>query len=173
MSFWWLWTDFTHCSGVSIVCNKQVNASGFLHIYPSNEQLSCIMSDNCKWCWLVKIIKESCKKYVTRIMAFFDSRFLLLCHTAKKMKFSIKDFFSKCDLVTFTEEILNGKLHFLCSVRPPYFSISSFNKTWQTMAWNKKTFFGIYGCLSISHSFKVIRPKSKNFDLHAYYTYMC
>ena len=40
------------------------------------------------------------------------------------MKFSIKDFFSKCDpnlretadLVTFTEEILNGKLHFLCSV---------------------------------------------------------
>ena len=44
------------------------------------------------------------------------------------MKFSIKDFFSKCevnffskssvseDLVTFTEVILNGKLHFLCSV---------------------------------------------------------
>ena len=37
------------------------------------------------------------------------------------MKFSIKEFFSKCDqirrklriLVTFTEEILNGKLHFL------------------------------------------------------------
>ena len=34
-----------------------------------------------------------------------------------KMKFFIKDFFSKCDpdLVTFTEEILNRKLHFLCS----------------------------------------------------------
>ena len=34
------------------------------------------------------------------------------------MKFSIKDFFSKCDqadLVTFTEEILDGKLHFLCA----------------------------------------------------------
>ena len=42
------------------------------------------------------------------------------------MKFSIKDFFSKCDqmwpnppwpldLVTFTGEIINGKLHFLCS----------------------------------------------------------
>ena len=39
------------------------------------------------------------------------------------MKFSIKDFFSKCnqsrnldaDLVTFTGEILNGKLRFLCS----------------------------------------------------------
>ena len=40
------------------------------------------------------------------------------------MKFSIKDFFIKYDqmrifsedLVTFTEEILNEKLHFLCSV---------------------------------------------------------
>ena len=38
------------------------------------------------------------------------------------MKFSIQGFFSKCDqirtncdLVTFTEEILNGKPHFLCS----------------------------------------------------------
>ena len=43
---------------------------------------------------------------------------LLALH--KKMKFSIKDFFSKCDqisdLVTFTEEILNGKLHFWNSV---------------------------------------------------------
>ena len=44
------------------------------------------------------------------------------------MKFSIKDFFSKCDeirsflwiwssdLVTFTKEILNRKLNFLCSI---------------------------------------------------------
>ena len=30
--------------------------------------------------------------------------------TAQKMKFSIKDFFSKCD------QILNGKLHFSCIV---------------------------------------------------------
>ena len=44
-------------------------------------------------------------------------------YTAQKVKFPVKDFFSKCDqirsfpriLVTFTEEILNGKLHFLCS----------------------------------------------------------
>ena len=36
--------------------------------------------------------------------------------TAQKMRFSIKDFFSKAaDLVTFTEEILNAELHFLCS----------------------------------------------------------
>ena len=43
------------------------------------------------------------------------------------MKFSIKDFFSKCNQtahllcifteeITIFEEILNGKLHFLCSV---------------------------------------------------------
>ena len=46
-------------------------------------------------------------------------------NTAQKIKFSIKDFFSKpADLVTFTghiiwsriEEILNGKFHFLCSI---------------------------------------------------------
>ena len=40
--------------------------------------------------------------------------------TAQKMKVLINDFFSKCDqiadLVTFTEEILNGKLNFLYSV---------------------------------------------------------
>ena len=39
--------------------------------------------------------------------------------TAQKMKFSIENFFSKCDqvrtadLVIFVKEILNGKLHFL------------------------------------------------------------
>ena len=36
--------------------------------------------------------------------------------TVQKMKFSMKDFLSKCSLVTFTEKILNRELHFLCSV---------------------------------------------------------
>ena len=49
----------------------------------------------------------------------------LIFITAQKIKFSIKDFFSKCDqpkpqlsadLVIFTEETFNAKLHFLCSV---------------------------------------------------------
>ena len=39
--------------------------------------------------------------------------------TAQKMKFSGKHFFSK-HLVRFTEEILNGKPHFLCSVNMKY-----------------------------------------------------
>ena len=52
---------------------------------------------------------------------FFSLGLRLLIFTAQKMKFPIKDFFSKCDqildLVTFAEEILNGELHFLCSDR--------------------------------------------------------
>ena len=39
--------------------------------------------------------------------------FVVLSFTAQKMKFSIKE---TADLVTFTEEIINGKTHFLCSV---------------------------------------------------------
>ena len=47
----------------------------------------------------------------------------IFSNTTQKMKFSIKNFFSKCDqiwkqetadLVAFAEEILNGKLHFAC-----------------------------------------------------------
>ena len=37
--------------------------------------------------------------------------------TAQKKKFSIKDFLSKWDQITFTEEILNGKLQFLKQCR--------------------------------------------------------
>ena len=40
------------------------------------------------------------------------------CNTAQQMKYSIEDIFSKCgqirsflQIFTFTEEILNGKLH--------------------------------------------------------------
>ena len=45
------------------------------------------------------------------------------------MNFSIKYFFSECghvDLVTFTEETLNRKLHFLCS-------------EWEGVGWNRGT----------------------------------
>ena len=43
-------------------------------------------------------------------------------NTAQKIKFFTDDFFRKCDqirrkLVTFTKEILYGKLNFLCTVR--------------------------------------------------------
>ena len=51
-------------------------------------------------------------------MEFTDFR------TTQKIQFSIRDFFSKCDqipqfpadLVTFPEEISDGKVHFLCCV---------------------------------------------------------
>ena len=45
---------------------------------------------------------------------------------AQKLKFSFKDFFSKCDQIrSFTEEILNGKLHFLCRWR-----VGSASRNW-------------------------------------------
>ena len=83
---------------------------------------------------------ESCIFLLIHAISFesytYHLKFMLL-YTAQKMKFSIKNFFSKCahfpaDLAifcahfsfTFTEEILNGKLHFLCSDTCEYNSIS-------------------------------------------------
>ena len=61
-----------------------------------------------KW----KVVKNVEKKVAQLLFA--------CTNTAQKMKFSIKDFFRKCDqirrtadLVTFTEEILNGKINLL------------------------------------------------------------
>ena len=50
----------------------------------------------------------------------------------QRMKFSIRKLFSKhlqfsLDLFTFTEGILNGQLHFLCTVFPLYFSVSQYS----------------------------------------------
>ena len=65
--------------------------------------------------------------------------------TAQKLNFSIKDFFSKCDQIriffTFTEEILNGKLLFLCSalrIHKCFISVSrskSFEKALMKAIW--------------------------------------
>ena len=62
----------------------------------------------------------------------FDQKFSTY-PTAQKMKFSINNFFSKCDQIhsflkkseEFTEEILDGKLHFLCSVLSEEYSVTS------------------------------------------------
>ena len=58
------------------------------------------------------------------ILWYYRSRYTET-YTAQKMKFSIKDFFSKYDQIhrklriwSFTEEILNGKLHFFCCDMP-------------------------------------------------------
>ena len=63
--------------------------------------------------------------FIFRIFVSLSSpRSIYVVSTAHKIEFSIKDFFSTCDqsivtadLVKFTEEILNGKLQFLCSDR--------------------------------------------------------
>ena len=52
----------------------------------------------------------------SKILNILTSLPQFLCQvTAQKMKFSIKNPQFPADLVTFTEEILNGKLHFLRS----------------------------------------------------------
>ena len=66
------------------------------------------------------------KNFTGRTLCVWE-RGLLRIRIAKKMKFSIKDFFSKCD--TFTEEILNGKRHFLCSV-VSFYLLKTSEKLW-------------------------------------------
>ena len=60
--------------------------------------------------------------YLVLVLETVSHLFFKSMDTAQKMKFSIKNFFSKCDQIRsflksfiFTEEILNEKLHFLCS----------------------------------------------------------
>ena len=61
---------------------------------------------------------------VFQIVQMVPNRAELLIGTAQKLKFSIKD------LVTLTEEILNGKLHFLCS--DIFVDIQSYQEKYQT-----------------------------------------
>ena len=88
--------------------------------------MACFLKYAAKKCidknrWLQTLTSEKCTVPLKDWMAASILILPLKERTAQKMKFSIKDFFSKCfpqetaDLVTFTEEILNGKLHFLCS----------------------------------------------------------
>ena len=63
----------------------------------------------------------TCKSEKFSIEYFLQ--FLNTTNIAQKIKFSMKNFFSKwdqirkkiADLVTFTEDMLKGKLHFFCS----------------------------------------------------------
>ena len=57
------------------------------------------------WFWRLCYL-ELCLQHLHDYITSFQE------HTALEMKFSMK---CTADLVTFTEEILNGKLHFMCS----------------------------------------------------------
>ena len=66
-------------------------------------------------------VHETFRSCLLNILCTFNLRL-----TTQKMMFSIKDLNSNCEriqfpanLVTFTDEILNRKLHFLCSVLYP------------------------------------------------------
>ena len=76
-------------------------------------------------------------KYTLEVLDLYNVSILSdAIFTAQKKKFSIKDFFSKCDknpqetadLVSFTKKTLNGGRYFLCSVSwtPYYFKCGRF-----------------------------------------------
>ena len=84
--------------------------------------LNIYFTTNLTWSTLIDFFPILCLTSIyNNLFVYLDcnNRERLTERTAQKMKFSIKDFFSKCDqlhsLVTFTEEIINRKLHFLCS----------------------------------------------------------
>ena len=76
----------------------------------------------------------------------YVSNDLRVLHTAHKMKFSIKEFFSKCGLFTFTEEILSEKLSFL-PVNPVFHFYTHWKRIIKS---NKSKSFHIAGSLSDS-----------------------
>ena len=80
----------------------------------------------------VRIEKERADFFLVYPYMKYDK---ILCRisitdTAQKMKFSIRDFFSKCDQIRmklriwphFLKKILDAALHFLCSVKVMYIS---------------------------------------------------
>ena len=84
----------------------------FKLLVPSLLQISWVLL-NCKSTYIINIF------YVIIVLHFtnkyeYDEYEPITLH--KKIKFFIKDFFRKFLQLTSTEEILNGKLHFLCSV---------------------------------------------------------
>ena len=86
----------------------------------SSFQHTCMFCHTC----MLKAIMLRCTHNECIWIYSLEQKVWLWITLLKKMKFSITDFFGKydqirriADLVTFTEEILNGKLHFLCSVK--------------------------------------------------------
>ena len=64
-------------------------------------------------------IKNCLCELILHIAGEFQDWRINKIHTAQQIKFSIQDFSSKCEQIPrkLTEEILNGKLHCLCSVK--------------------------------------------------------
>ena len=71
------------------------------------------------------------------------------------MKFFIKDFYSKCNQIRkFTEEILDGKLHFLCgetfqlNCNPRLMSFSHvFDDVTSNLSLRKGIFWSVFSCI--------------------------
>ena len=100
--------------------------SSIFHRYSHFLMLWCFFIDKLLgklWNFSRGVTFSRITRYTLQNHALFVSTIIDYLFIAQKMRFSIKEFFSKCDqirrknadLVTFNEEILNGKVHFLCS----------------------------------------------------------
>ena len=73
----------------------------------------------------------------------------MACHTAQKKEVSQ----IPADSVTFTEVILNGKLHFLCSVKSPNFALDILRKN------HFATLLKTVWIIPLSTNFKIVNLK--------------
>ena len=86
----------------------------YFYIYWFDIVLKLILVPSLTYFEFMKVNWRKTFLWVKQVPSFFWQVTQNPC-TSQKMKFSIKDFFSKCDQIIFTEEILNWKLHFLFS----------------------------------------------------------
>ena len=121
------WRHLQMTSSVIILfMNVFTTHSLILEIFPTKKLYRLVLTMNFIWFREISLSRFNRWKMSNSMLILRVNPKIYLytqIFTAQKMKFSMKGFFSKCDqsrrfpadLVTFTEEILNVKLHFLCS----------------------------------------------------------
>ena len=103
------------CNFIDITLRHECSPENLLHIFRT-----LFPKKVCEGLFLkfsLNLFKDQRCEIFINWLTVLDSYFIR--NTAQKMKFSFKNFFSKCaetvDLVTFTKETLNGKLFSSCS----------------------------------------------------------
>ena len=110
-------------TGISLSCTDNCGCKGTNIGYQTLNCQSCC----CQRRVIYRPIVVGLNNVASSANSYQIEEYTPLTPTAQKMKFSVTDFFNKCDqirrhsdLVIFTEVIRNGKLHFLCSDLPYY-----------------------------------------------------
>ena len=96
--------------------------------------------------------------------------FLAFSRHYTKIKFSIKDFFSKCDQILFLDEIQDQKLHFLCSEKHKNGKLGQRYGYWQKQCCCVNvlvvTFINFVSFLCISHVDKCTKSEPVLYSNH-------